>query len=55
MELVDIQLKNVLNGGGISEDNLYCDFTLANQNEAIGSYSIIYIITNLLYELINGY
>ncbi len=41
MDQIENQLKSLLNGGGLPEEN-YCDFTLADQNEALGdNYSYI--------------
>lgn len=37
MDQIEPQVKQMLNGGGNTEDITYCDFTLADQNEALGS------------------
>lgn len=40
MDQIEPQLKSLLNGGGISEENLHCDFTMADQNEALGLWEV---------------
>ncbi|OXA50527.1 putative nudix hydrolase 1 [Folsomia candida] len=37
MDQIEPQVKQMLNGGGNTEDITYCDFTLADQNEALAS------------------
>lgn len=33
---IEGQVKALLQGHGVQEDNLFCDFTLTDQNEALG-------------------
>lgn len=33
---VDSQVRTLLQGQGLQEDNIFCDFTLTDQNEALG-------------------
>jgi hypothetical protein len=36
MDHIEPQIKNLLNGGGIQTDTLFCDFSLTDQNEVLG-------------------
>lgn len=33
---IEGQMKALLQGHGVQEDNIFCDFTLTDQNEALG-------------------
>jgi len=37
MDQIEPQVKSLLNGGGVAEEQVYCDFTLTNHNEALAS------------------
>ena len=36
MESIDSQLKTLLSGGGLGAEDSFCDFSIADQNEALG-------------------
>jgi len=37
-DTIEGQLKALLSGNGLQDENIFCDFTLTDQNEALGEF-----------------
>jgi len=36
------QLKILLNGGGLNDDSIFCDFSLTAQHEVLGMFIVVF-------------
>ncbi len=51
---IEGQMKALLQGHGVQEDNIFCDFTLTDQNEALGKIGMHKSFRYTMYSIITG-